>query len=142
MFNIPALFKAVINKMIPKIRKMVSGARIRYEKEGFNLDLTYITDRILAMSFPAAGFQAIYRNHIDTVGFCSIKVAWFLNEKHSDKYMVYNLSEKSYNEAKFYNWVSVASKVGKSAVFVARSPLASSTSLVSSLLRYLQLLER
>ena len=68
-------FKAVINKMIPKIRKMVSGARIRYEKEGFNLDLTYITDRILAMSFPAAGFQAIYRNHIDTVGFCSIKVA-------------------------------------------------------------------
>lgn len=46
---------------------MVSGARIRYEKDGFNLDLTYITDRILAMSFPAAGFQAIYRNHIDTV---------------------------------------------------------------------------
>ena len=59
--------KSGINKMIPKIRKMVSGARIRYEKDGFNLDLTYITDRILAMSFPAAGFQAIYRNHIDTV---------------------------------------------------------------------------
>ena len=93
--------------MIPKIRKMVSGARIRYEKEGFNLDLTYITDRIIAMSFPAAGFQAIYRNHIDTVSMRSEQVAWFLNEKHSGKYMVYNLSEKSYNEAKFFNRVKM-----------------------------------
>jgi len=35
------------------IRSKVSGKRNRYKEEGYNLDITYITDNVLAMSFPA-----------------------------------------------------------------------------------------
>jgi hypothetical protein len=49
------------------LRKMVSGTRNRYTKDGFNLDLTYITPRIIASSFPASGFEASYRNKIADV---------------------------------------------------------------------------
>jgi len=48
-----------------KIRTTVSGKRNRTKKDGFDLDLTYITPRILAMSFPAADFfKKMYRNNI------------------------------------------------------------------------------
>jgi phosphatidylinositol-3,4,5-trisphosphate 3-phosphatase/dual-specificity protein phosphatase PTEN len=49
------------------LRKIVSGKRIRYDKEGYNLDITYITPRILAMSFPASGLETMYRNNINDV---------------------------------------------------------------------------
>ena len=50
------------------IRTKVSGARNRTNEEGFNLDLTYITPRIVAMSFPADAFwQKMYRNNINDV---------------------------------------------------------------------------
>ena len=49
------------------IRKIVSGHSRRYIDAKYNLDLSYITDRIIAMSYPASGFEAAYRNHIDTV---------------------------------------------------------------------------
>ena len=49
------------------IRELVSGGKFRYINENFNLDLTYITKRVIAMSFPAQGFESIYRNKIDDV---------------------------------------------------------------------------
>lgn len=40
--------------MFNSIRKRVSGKRNRMIDDEFNLDLTYITGTIMAMSFPAS----------------------------------------------------------------------------------------
>ena len=41
---------------------MVSKKKKRYKGHGFNLDLAYITDRIIAMGYPSSGKEACYRN--------------------------------------------------------------------------------
>lgn len=50
--------------MIEYIRTLVSNDKQRFIDNEFNLDLTYITPRIVAMSFPSCGFEKIYRNDI------------------------------------------------------------------------------
>ncbi|KAL9557418.1 hypothetical protein PS6_001849 [Mucor atramentarius] len=44
------------------IRSLVSENRNRYIEKDVNLDLTYITSRIIAMSYPSEGFEGLYRN--------------------------------------------------------------------------------
>ena len=44
------------------IRNLVSKKRRRMLVEGYDLDMSYITDRVLAMSFPAERMRAMYRN--------------------------------------------------------------------------------
>ncbi|XP_060642691.2 phosphatidylinositol 3,4,5-trisphosphate 3-phosphatase TPTE2-like isoform X2 [Anolis sagrei] len=77
-------------------RRMVSENKRRYTKDGFDLDLTYVTARIIAMSFPSSGQQAFYRNPIK-------EVAKFLDTKHEGHYKVYNLcSEQGYDPKYFH----------------------------------------
>ena len=65
---------------------MVSGHRNRFQNEQYDLDITYITPRVLAMSYPGATVvEKTYRNPIETV-------AQFLKENHQDKYKVFNLT--------------------------------------------------
>ena len=49
------------------LRKIVSGKRRRFQDDNYNLDITYITGRVLAMSFPAQGIESFYRNSIENV---------------------------------------------------------------------------
>ena len=49
------------------LRKIVSGKRNRFRDDTYNLDVTYITPRILAMSFPASGLEIMYRNNMNDV---------------------------------------------------------------------------
>jgi hypothetical protein len=49
------------------LRKLVSGNRRRFTQENVNLDLTYITPNIIAMSYPSSGFESMYRNPIEKV---------------------------------------------------------------------------
>ena len=54
--------------MVESLRKLVSGNRRRLVNEDFSLDLTYIIpNRVIAMSYPAHGFESLYRNPIDKV---------------------------------------------------------------------------
>ena len=78
------------------LREIVSGPKNRYKQNGYNLDLTYITDRIIAMAFPASGLEKLYRNSIDDV-------VGFLNEKHPDSYWIVNISGRGIDESKLKN---------------------------------------
>ncbi|XP_023671430.2 tensin-3-like isoform X1 [Paramormyrops kingsleyae] len=56
-------------------------------EEGYELDLTYITERIIAVSFPVVCSEDAYRANLHDVT-CMLK------SKHADNYLVINLSEK------------------------------------------------
>ena len=48
-------------------KELVSGPKNRFKENGYNLDLTYICNRLIAMAFPASGMEKIYRNSIEDV---------------------------------------------------------------------------
>lgn len=78
------------------LREMVSKNKVRFKDEDYNLDLTYITPRIIAMSFPALGFESMYRNKIKDV-------SRFLNQRHGQSYLVVNASDRNYDYRYFNN---------------------------------------
>uniref|UniRef100_A0A803VCA3 Tensin 3 n=1 Tax=Ficedula albicollis TaxID=59894 RepID=A0A803VCA3_FICAL len=62
-------------------------------EEGYELDLTYITERIIAVSFPAGCSEETYLHNLQ-------EVTRMLKSKHGDNYLVLNLSEKRYDLSK------------------------------------------
>ncbi|XP_014267800.3 tensin-3 isoform X2 [Maylandia zebra] len=56
-------------------------------EEGYELDLTYITERIIAVSFPRGCSEEIYSHNLKDV-------TRMLKSKHADNYLIINLSEK------------------------------------------------
>ena len=44
------------------IKRLVSKKKLRFTKDGFDLDLSYITPRLIAMGYPSTGAESFYRN--------------------------------------------------------------------------------
>ncbi|XP_077253951.1 phosphatidylinositol 3,4,5-trisphosphate 3-phosphatase and protein-tyrosine-phosphatase PTEN2A-like [Tasmannia lanceolata] len=95
--------RSAVKAVQVKARHMVSQNKRRYQDGGFDLDMTYITENIIAMGFPAGDmssgffgyFEGLYRNHMEEV----IK---FFETHHKGKYKVYNLcSERLYDASLF-----------------------------------------
>ena len=62
----------------------MSGKKKRLVVDDFDLDLTYITDRIIAMGYPAKHMEGMYRNKFD-------HVEKFFRKNHPNEVKVYNL---------------------------------------------------
>jgi len=84
-------------------RRLVSKQKQRLKQDGFDLDLTYITDQVIAMGLPCTGVSAIWRNP-------QSEVIRFLNTYHENNFKIYNLCTRpqdQYDPEKF--GLSVAS---------------------------------
>ena len=84
------------------LKKVTSTGKARYKGEGFDLDLSYITPRIIAMGYPASGMSSYIRNDIKDV-------ARFLNLKHPKSYKIFNLEGTNYNSQLFRGMVNTYS---------------------------------
>lgn len=85
-------------------RRIVSGQKARFKDPvlDLDLDLTYVTDHLIIMGFPASGVASLYRNKRSDV-------RRFLDQRHDDLYRVYNfcpVTENSYDADEFYGRVS------------------------------------
>ena len=73
----------------------MSKEKTRFVQDSFDLDLTYITERIIAMGYPSENIEAWYRNSIT-------EVRRFMNRRHCNHYKIYNLcSERKYDTSMF-----------------------------------------
>jgi len=72
------------------VRTAVSKDKLRFNDGEFDLDLGYITDRIIAMGYPASQkWNQLWRNSI-------YDVAKFLQKYHNNHYLILNLTEQDY----------------------------------------------
>ena len=79
------------------MKRLVSKQKRRYQDENFDLDMSYITDRVIAMGYPSIGCETVYRNSLTDV-------INFFHTKHNDKVKIYNLcleKERIYNKNLF-----------------------------------------
>ena len=81
------------------LKRLVSKQKRRLQDENFDLDMSYITQRVIAMGFPSIGCETIYRNSLTDV-------IDFFHTKHNDKVKIYNLcleKDRIYNKNLFVN---------------------------------------
>ena len=75
-------------------KRLVSKQKRRFQDSDFDLDMSYITEKVIAMGFPSTGMQTLYRNSLSDI----IK---FFKIKHNDIVKVYNLcieKDRIYNK--------------------------------------------
>jgi len=63
----PSYLSEVTTSTLNTVRTLVSQEKVRFVNDGFDLDLSYITNNIIAMGYPAEKrIEATYRNDIST----------------------------------------------------------------------------
>lgn len=80
------------------IKRLVSKSKRRIRNEYFDLDMSYITPRVIVMGFPSVGFESLFRNSLHDV-------QNFLSRYHK-RYKIYNLClerGRIYNKESFDN---------------------------------------
>eukprot|EP01138_Halocafeteria_seosinensis_P007462 gb/GECG01007627.1/.p1 GENE.gb/GECG01007627.1/~~gb/GECG01007627.1/.p1 ORF type:complete len:821 (+),score=119.29 gb/GECG01007627.1/:1-2463(+) len=84
------------------IRRLVSKKKRRYIGDGFDLDLSYILNNVVAMGFPSIGVESLYRNPRE-------ELQHFLAVRYGKRYKVYNVCcepQHRYDPAIFSDQVS------------------------------------
>ncbi|XP_007909360.2 LOW QUALITY PROTEIN: tensin-like [Callorhinchus milii] len=71
-----------------------STSLVQTMEEPSDVDLTYITERIISVSFPSSVEEHSYRGNLR-------EVAQMLLSKHGDNYLIFNLSERRHDISKF-----------------------------------------
>ena len=80
-------------------KRLVSKQKRRFQDSDFDLDMSYITEKVIAMGFPSTGVETMYRNSLSDI----IK---FFHIRHNDHVKVYNLcleKDRIYNKNVFPN---------------------------------------
>jgi len=91
--------EVAVQQLNNKVRTAVSKDKVRFKNDLYDLDLTYITNRLIAMGYPGSSVEKAWRNSREDV-------ARFLQEHHKDHYMIFNVSEKPYDGQIFENKVA------------------------------------
>lgn len=101
LFRLIRVFYTEPRNLQRGMRHAVSENKRRYRFGAFDLDLTFITPKVIGMSFPSSGKMALYRNNIKDV-------AKFFDQQYGPgKVKVYNLcSEKDYDTSYFHGKVA------------------------------------
>ena len=82
------------------IKRLVSKQKRRFQDSDFDLYMSYITEKVIAMGFPSTGVEKMYRNSLNDV----IK---FFHTRHNDQVKIYNLcleKDRIYNKNLFPNF--------------------------------------
>ena len=88
-------FTSITLTLTSSARRMVSTNKTRYTQHGFDLDLSYITPRVIAMGLPSQHLEGLYRNPIE-------QVQRFFLSMHPQHFLIVNLcSERRYDSQLF-----------------------------------------
>lgn len=83
-----------VNSLQVKVRTAVSRDKFRFQDGAFDLDLCYVTSRIIAMGYPGTSIERAWRNNKE-------EVVAFFSAYHIDHYLVVNVSERPYDSEFF-----------------------------------------
>jgi len=87
-----------VHQLNSMVREAVSRDKYRFKDDQFDLDLCYITNRLIAMGYPGSNVEKAWRNSKEDV-------AKFFKTYHPGHYKIFNVSERTYDTAEFENQV-------------------------------------
>ncbi|CAM4614585.1 unnamed protein product [Lepidochelys olivacea] len=82
----------------PRGRPSRSVSMAQTTEDSCELDLVYITERIIAVSYPSSAEEQNFRSNLR-------EVAQMLKSKHGDSYLLFNLSERRHDISKLHSKV-------------------------------------